>query len=235
MSKASTSAIDARTATYRSPVFHRAVVSNALVDAGRMSATAAATHAVARDAAYLIAGMAGRQRHPASVIWVTARIMAMELQSEVGQRPCARKHGRQPGPAATFGDELANIFIHSRSAADDGRDRTFPFMTVTWTENGAVLGTTEYGGPNAPKRLYCNVALPAPPGAGDWDFVHVPTVGGSLISPPSMAAWPGSWVPSRIAPAIPRTSRKMNLRRHNAPTISADAPDARPRGRRACR
>ena len=66
-----------------------------------MSATAAATHAVARDAAYLIAGMAGRQRYPASVIRVTARIMAMELQSEVGQRPGGRKHGRQPEPPAT--------------------------------------------------------------------------------------------------------------------------------------
>lgn len=202
MGKASMSAIDERTATYRSPAFHRAVadalarsaadvavVSNALVDAGRMSATAAATHAVARDAAYLIAGMADRQRYPASVIRVTARIMAMELQSEVGQRPGGRKHGRQAGPAATFGDELANVFTHSRSAADDGRDRAFPLMTVTWTENGSVLfGTTEYGGPNAPKRLYCSTPLPAPPGEGNWDFVQVPTVGGSLISPPSMAA-----------------------------------------------
>ena len=46
---------------------------------------------------------------------------------------------------------------------------------------GALLVGRMGGG----KRLYSDGRLPLPPD-GDWDFVRLPTVGGSLFSAPSI-------------------------------------------------
>jgi hypothetical protein len=200
MSKAMKISVQRQSDFYRSTRFKRGMADNlrrepgdvavcidSLLEAGRIAVAGdmPAAIAVSSDAATILAAVASQQRRPASVVRVTARILATNLQFEVGR--ASRR------PAETFGGELANLFRHLWSTADNASARrTLPFVTVSWSEGGtALFGTTDHSQTGYGKRLFSDVRLPDPlgGGAGNWDFVRLPTVGGSLFSPPSIAGF----------------------------------------------
>lgn len=167
-----------------------AVCVDALLEAGRIAVTAIdlpAAMAVSSDAASILSAVASRQRAPASVVRVTARICAMDMQFEMG-RGASDRAATEPPPAETFCGELANLFRHLWSEAA----KAVPFVSVSWSEGGtALFGITDHSQAGGGKRLFSDVRLPVPlgGGAGDWDFVRLPAVGGSLFSPPSIAGF----------------------------------------------
>jgi hypothetical protein len=169
---------------------------DSLLEAGHVASAGVdmpAAIAVSSDAATILAAVASQQRRPASVVRVAARIIAMSLQFEIGRPSGPAAAGEPPPPAETFGGELANLFRHLWSNGENGSaGRTLPFLTVCWNEGGtALFGTTDHSQAGRGKRLFSSVRLPVPlgGGAGNWDFVRLPTVGGSLFSPPSIAGF----------------------------------------------
>ncbi|MCW2082434.1 UNVERIFIED_ORG: hypothetical protein M2193_004609 [Bradyrhizobium japonicum] len=194
MRKVAKAAVGRQSDTYRSGDFRRRVFANvgrdssdvaicvdALLDDRRIPIAGAgipAVPAVWSDAACVLAAVAGRQRRPESVLRVTTRICTMPLRFDIGRR------GRAAGN--TFGSALADLLRRLHAGAAPGLPDSVPLVTVTWSDGGAALfGTIDFSGMGGGKRLYSDARLPLPPD-GDWDFVQLPTVGGSLFSSPSI-------------------------------------------------
>ncbi|MCP4617045.1 MAG: hypothetical protein GY844_11480 [Bradyrhizobium sp.] len=187
-----------RSADFRRRVFEHvgqdpsdvAICTDALLAAGRIPTPAPAMPeeaAVWADAASLLAAIAGRQRRPASVVRTATRICALKLQFDVGRRLAAG----QPVPSATFGLALADLLRRAHAGTAPLPADAGPLVAVMWSEGGAALfATIDLSGSGGGKRLYSDVRLPAPPD-GDWDFVRLPTVGGSLFSSSSIAGLGG--------------------------------------------
>ncbi len=199
MRKVAKAAVARQSDTYRSGDFRRRVFANvgrdpsdvaicvdALLDDRRIPMAGAgipAVPAVWSDAACVLAAVAGRQRRPESVMRVTTRICTMPVRFDIGRRGGA---AGKPAPLATFGSALADLLRRLHAGAAPGLPDSLPLVTVTWSEGGAALfGTIDFSGMGGGKRLYSDVRLPLPPD-GDWDFVRLPTVGGSLFSAPSI-------------------------------------------------
>lgn len=186
-----------RAATYRATAF-RSRVSNAfgrnpkeignlidtLLEAGRIPLPGSDEPARWSDAAIILVAHAGRQQRPASVVRVTTRICEMRHQFDVGRRGSGR-----PAPHESFGAEMSDL-LRRISASESGLAASAAPVQILWSEGGrALFATIDYD--DGRKRLFSDARLPTPLGGtvGNWDFVRLPTVGGTLLSPQSLASF----------------------------------------------
>ena len=200
MRKVDQAVIARQSGVYRSADFRRRVFDNvgndpsdvaicvdALLDGGRIPSAGRGMSAVSSvwsDAACVLAAVAGRSRRPRYVVEVMTRICTMNPQFDVGRAGDAA--AAKPVPLATFGVAIADLLRRLHAGAAPGLPDSAPLVTVTWAEGGtAVFGTIDLSNMGGRKRFYSDVRLPLPPD-GDWDFVQLPTVGGSLFSSPSI-------------------------------------------------
>ncbi|WP_296739065.1 hypothetical protein [Mesorhizobium sp.] len=195
-------AIERQAALYRSSVF-RSSVSNALgraraeienfmkpmLEAGCIPQAKSGmppASAVWADAAMILVAHAGRQQRPASVVRVTTRLCSLPHQLDVGR-------GRgQASPLDSLGMELAELLRRLGASESGVLATTRTPVQIMWSEGGtALFATIDYAGGR--KRIFSDMRLPAPLGglAGNWDFVQLPTVGGTLLSAESLASFAG--------------------------------------------
>jgi len=145
-----------------------------------------AASAVWADAAMILIAHAGRQQRPASVVRVATRLCALPHQLDVGR-------GRgQASPLDTFGMELAGVLRRLGASKSGVLAASRTPVQIMWSEGGcALFATIDYAGGR--KRIFSDMRLPAPLGrlADSWDFVRLPTVGGTLLSEDSLASFAG--------------------------------------------
>lgn len=146
-----------------------------------------AESAVWADAAMILAAHAGRQQRRASVVRVTTRLCALPHQIDVGRGPAPRQ-----GSLDTFGVELVELLRRLGASESGVLAATRTPVRIMWSEDGgALFATIDYA--NGLKRIFSDMRLPAPLGgqAGNWDFVRLPAVGGTLLSAESLASFAG--------------------------------------------
>lgn len=136
------------------------------------------------DAAIILAAHASRQQKPASIMRVMTRICAMKHQFDVGRGGTGGS-----SPLDPFGAELTDL-LGRIGASKSGLAATAAPVQILWSEGGkALFATIEYD--DGRKRLFSDARLPTPLGGTvrNWDFAWLPTVGGTLLSPQSLASF----------------------------------------------
>jgi hypothetical protein len=160
-----------------------------LLDAGLLpSASEDNSVALATDAATILLAIGSQQTHHESVLRVTKRLREMNFKCHVGKN--AADDGptadiMQRLPSTSFANDIAALFenlwrsVHGKSA----RGFRPTAVQMFWSdERGATLfGVIEQWSTKR-KRLYSNTDFPNLEGTG-WDFVQLPTVGGSSFEP----------------------------------------------------
>jgi hypothetical protein len=146
--------------------------------------------ALATDGTKMLLAIGSQQVRPASVVRVAERLGAMTMQAEVGNKTSTGAADIFPRSAVSFEADLAEMFQNLWRAAygssPDGFRATA--VSVLWNdERGSLLfGKLEQWekGRRRRTRIYASetLRLPAAPG-GDWDFVQLPTVGGTVFAP----------------------------------------------------
>jgi hypothetical protein len=136
------------------------------------------------DAAIILIAHAGRQQRPASVVRVTTRICEMRHQFDVGRRGSG-----YPAPRESFGAEMSDL-LRRAGDSESGLAASAAPVQILWSEGGKALFAT-IDCDDGRKRLFADARLPKPLGGtvGNWDFVRLPTVGGTLLSPQSLMSF----------------------------------------------
>jgi hypothetical protein len=199
---------DAREELFRSPGFRaeaaerlghdaRRVASclDILLEAGRLpSLLEDNSAALATDGSLILCAIGSQQTRPESVIRVTDRFCAMKFQCDLGRkantdRPNADIMGQLP--STSFANDLAalfhNLWIASRGASAFGFRPTAVHMLWSDERGRTIFGVIEQWSTRR-KRIYSNANLPMLEGAG-WDFVQLPSVGGTVFSPLSIVGF----------------------------------------------
>ena len=196
---------EVRCALFESPMFRDEVADRLALDIAKVAppldalleakaipcSRADNAQALATDGAKMLLAIGSQQVRPASVVRVAERLGAMTMQVEVGNRTGAGAADIFPrSKSVSFEADLAEMFQNLWRAAygssPDGFRATA--VSVLWSdERGSLLfGKLEQWekGRTRRTRIYASeqLRLPAGPG-GDWDFVQLPTVGGTVFAP----------------------------------------------------
>lgn len=130
----------------------------------------------------MLLAIASQVRKASAIASVAERIENMTLQFE---------NGKPKSAAGSFGAVVAKVMRDTWQAANRPLLSATPLVGVGvwWSDpKGSLLyGTIDdwTKGGSRKKQFYASgpLNLPSPPGGGDWDFVQLPTVGGSLFAP----------------------------------------------------
>jgi hypothetical protein len=146
--------------------------------------------ALAADGASILNAIGSQQLRPESIVRVTDRLCRMEFQLLVG-RPEGDASDINPvpqTPSTTFSADLTDVFrgawATSRGAKAEGFRPTA--VSVLWSdERGQVLfGSIEqWSNRKRRKRIYSSAPMNAPSVFDSWDFVQLPSVGGTVFAP----------------------------------------------------
>jgi hypothetical protein len=145
------------------------------------------TEALRVEATKIVLAIASQVRKPEAIPMVVERFGAMTLQAEPG------KPRTKWSTDGFFAADLANLLQKYWQLADGSPLDPIPTIGVSlfWGDGkGSVLFATIDGwqrGRPRHQKIYCSEAfrLPAAPG-GEWDFIQLPTVGGTTLSPISL-------------------------------------------------
>jgi hypothetical protein len=114
----------------------------------------------------------------------------MTLRNETGSPKSQGRADIFPtNNSVSFGTDVAEVFLNLWGAVRGSSTKGFKGVAigVYWSdERGSLLSGTIEQASASRKRTYATQALPAPPGGGKWDFVQLPTIGGTLFSPMSI-------------------------------------------------
>lgn len=147
--------------------------------------------ALALDGAKILLAIGGQQARPDSVVRVSERLGAMALQAEIGDRKSAGPADIFPrSKSSSFEADLAEMIRNLWKAPYGNSPDGFRAITVSvlWNdERGSCLfGTIDQWekGRTRRKRIYASDPLSLPAAiAGNWDFIQLPTVGGTVFPP----------------------------------------------------
>ncbi|MBR0749982.1 hypothetical protein JQ582_39340 [Bradyrhizobium japonicum] len=201
----SNEAVKTRRKLFSSPAFRQEVAErldldtsqvtpqiDALLQAGTIPCPHANNaEALGTDGARILLAIGSQQARPASVVRVSERLGAMTMQIEFGNQTSAGPADIFPGsPSVSFEADLAEMIQKLWKAAYGPSRDGFRAIeaSVLWSdERGSLLfGKLEQFEKGRPRRtrIYASekLGLPVLPG-GAWDFVHLPTVGGTVFAP----------------------------------------------------
>ena len=155
---------------------------SALLDAGAIPCTQHQdAAALAADGMKILLSVASQVRKPSAIASVVERIESMTLQFE---------NGKPTTPSDTFGATVTNVMRTTWEATKNPGPSAIPIVGigVWWSDpKGSLLhGTIDdwTKGQTRTKKIYASAPLNLPSAPdGDWDFVQLPTVGGSLFAP----------------------------------------------------
>jgi hypothetical protein len=194
--KMSDTARDVRSRLYRSKDFRSKAVgclnlgtdrvsspTDALLEAGSIPCDLSDNEAaLAADGTKMLLAIASQVRKASAIASVAERIENMTLQFE---------NGKPKRAADPFGAAVAKVMRATWQAANHPSPSAIPVVGVgVWWSD--PKGNLLYGmiddctkGRPRKKQLYASgpLDLPSAPGGGDWDYVQLPTVGGSLFTP----------------------------------------------------
>ncbi|MDX3965524.1 MAG: hypothetical protein QHD01_02855 [Bradyrhizobium sp.] len=164
---------------------------NAMLQADMIPCRLSRNHkALATDGAMILAAIGGRQSLAASIVRVGCAVCAMNMQHEIGAPQRGSGADMFPTSASfSFGTDVAEVLLNLWRISRGSSTKGFKGVTIGiyWSD---VLGSTLFGAIEQPslgrKRTYATQALPAPPGGGDWEFIQMSAVGGTLYSPMSI-------------------------------------------------
>jgi hypothetical protein len=146
--------------------------------------------ALAVDGSLILAAIGGRQSRPTSTVRVGSTLCSMTLRNETGSPKSQGRADIFPtNNSVSFGTDVAEVFLNLWGAVRGSSTKGFKGVAigVYWSdERGSLLSGTIEQASAGRKRTYATQALPAPPGGGKWDFVQLPTIGGTLFSPMSI-------------------------------------------------
>jgi len=196
-------AYDERRRLFRSRLFHDQVADRLQLDGSlvapaikamieadmlpcRLSGSA---QALAVDGAVILAGIGSRRSHPASIVRAGTEFCGMTLRCETGGPKRLGVADIFPNTKSiSFGTDVAEVFMNLWKAAHGSSTKGFKGVAVAvhWsdTQGSVLLGTIEQSTDR--KRIYASRAFPASSAIGEWDFVQISTVGGTVFSPRSI-------------------------------------------------
>jgi hypothetical protein len=154
----------------------------ALLEAGAIPSTLSDNEvALAADGTKILIAIASQVRKASAIASVVERIEGMTLQVE---------NGKPKAAGDSFGAAVAKAMRTTWGAANHPASSAIPIVGIGigWSDqkgsllHGSIDDWTK-GKPRT-KQIYASVPLnlPSAPG-GDWDFVQLPMVGGSLFAP----------------------------------------------------
>lgn len=144
------------------------------------------TEALRVEATKIVLAIASQVQKPEAIPMVVERFGAMTLQAEPGKpRPKWSTEG-------FFAADLANLLQKYWQLADGSPLEPIPTIGVSlfWGDrNGSVLFATIdawHSGRPRHQKIYCSETFRLPAAPGAWDFIQLPTVGGTTLSPISL-------------------------------------------------
>lgn len=150
--------------------------------------------ALALDGAKMLLAIGSQQARPASVVRVSERLGAMTLQAEIGDPQSAGPadifpQSKSSSFEAAMAEMIRNLWKAAHGKSPDGFRAIA--VSVLWNdERGSCLfGTIDQWekGRTRRKRIYASEPLVLPAAiAGNWDFIQLPTVGGTVFPPLSL-------------------------------------------------
>jgi hypothetical protein len=190
---------------YESPLFREQVADRLCLNVGQVANSvdtlldakvlpcnlSTNARSLAADGASILMGIGSQQPEPDSIARTMAKFGMMSMQCEVGgrERPLGVADIFPRTQSISFGTDLAELFLNLWTAAHGSSASGFAGVSVKmfWSDvRGTVLfGVVEQQNGRC-QRVYASAPVIPAGTAGQWDFLKLQTVGGTIFSPLSI-------------------------------------------------